>query len=266
VSDPKPHLSNTQCEMYWKCGEQYRRRYMEGERLPPGVAMMTGSGVHGGAEINFRQKIDSRKDIPRKDIVDAAVAAFDAAGSNGYALTDDEAGRGAKAVLGEARDQTAALAELHAKEQAPDYQPVAVECQSRIVFPNASRDLLAITDLRDNRNRIIDIKTAGKRMAQSDVDHSFQLTIYAAAYQLDYGVPPDEVRFDVLTKTKIPQRQVVRSQRTQADFQVLINRVNATTAGIDAGLFMPASPGAWWCSQKWCGFARTCPYFNPERI
>ncbi|MBN2579136.1 MAG: PD-(D/E)XK nuclease family protein [Pirellulales bacterium] len=262
----KPHLSATQLEMFWRCPEQYRRRYIEGERIQPGVALILGKAFHAGAEVNFRQKIESHEDLPEKEIIDASAAAFDTEVAGGYVLSDEETSVGAEKVLGAAKDKTIQLAGVHASEQAPDYQPVAVEHATRIVFQKASHDLLAITDLRDDKRRVVDLKTAGKKMPSNSADTSTQLTIYAAAFQVDTGVPPAEVRLDVLTKTKIPARQVLVSNRTQADYQALLNRVNATLAAIQAGNFTPCSPGNWVCSPKWCGYWHTCPFINSERL
>jgi hypothetical protein len=262
----KPHLSATQLEMYWRCPEQYRRRYMEGERIAPGVALLLGRAFHVGAETNFRQKIESHVDLPENDIVDATASAFDSEVAGGYALSESEMSTGASKVLGEAKDKAVLLASVYAEEQAPDYQPIAVEHTTRIVFPNATHDLLAVTDLRDDAGRITDLKTSGKKMAGNAADVSTQLTVYAAAYRIDTGEMPSEVRLDILTKTKTPARQVLVSERTAADFQALLNRVNATLSAINSGNFPPASPGAWSCSPKWCGYWATCPYVNNERI
>jgi len=238
---------------------------MEGEIIPPAVAMILGRAFHKGAEVNFSQKIDSHVDLPAKDIIDAAAAAFDTDLAGGYVLSEDEQARGAKVVVGEAKDQTVRLAECHATQQAPDYQPVAVEHKSRILFPSASHDLVAITDLRDDRRRVTDFKTAARKPPADTAHKSTQLTIYAAAYLFDIHEPCSEVRLDVVTKAKAPARHVLRSHRSRAAFQVLIARVNATLNAINKGSFPPASPDAWCCSLKWCGYARTCPYFNSER-
>jgi hypothetical protein len=262
----KPHLSHTQIEMHCRCGEAYRRRYVEGEVIPPGIALLEGKAVHGGAEVNFRQKMESHMDLPEQDIVDAAVAKFETERAGGYCLTAEEEARGASVVLGEAKDTTAALARLHAKEQAPAYQPVAVEHSTRIVLPHATHDLLAITDLRDDQGRIVDLKTAKKSPPQSDVDRSMQLTIYAAANMVDTGSLPFEVRLDVLVKNKAPKRVVLSSTRTMTDIDVLANRMNATLNAISKGVFTPAPVGAWNCSPRWCGYWATCPYINSKRV
>lgn len=261
----KPHISYSQLDMFWRCPEQYRRRYIEKELSPPGIALLQGTGLHRGAEGNFRQKIETRSDLPKSEIVDMAVAAFEEAQAGGYSLSEEESSVGADKTLGEAKDQLVRLAEVHAQEQAPEYQPTSVEHSTRIIFPNATHDLLAVTDLRDDRDRVTDFKTAARKKPENEVHSSIQLTIYAAAFQIDVGRPPSEVRLDVLTKTKNPSRQLLRSDRTRPDFQALVNRVNVTLAAINSGNFPPASPGAWCCSPRWCGFWSTCRFVNPER-
>lgn len=262
----KPHVSATQLDMYWRCPEQYNRRYIQGERVPPGIAAVLGSGVHGGIETNFQQKIESHEDLPTPDIVDAAVAAFEArVAGDGFSMTPEEADRGVKVVAGEAKDKTAELAGVYAKEQAPHYQPAEVEHTSRIVFPNATHDLLAVTDLRDDLKRVTDFKTSARKKPANAAEVSTQLTIYSAAYQVDRGEPPSELRLDVLTKAKTPARQVLTTSRTRADLQALANRVNATLDAIAAGNFTPASPDAWCCSPRWCGYWNTCRFVNSER-
>ncbi len=262
----KPHLSPTQLEMYCKCPESYRRRYIEKEIIPPGIALIQGKGVDGAATLNFSQKIASHQDLPISEIVDAAAAAFDEQLRGEYALSDEEVARGAKRVLGEAKDETVSLAELHAREQAPEYQPVSVQREARIILPNSTHDLLGYIDLEDDRHIVTDIKTANKRKNQEEADNSVQLTLYAASHRIETGRDPAEVRLDVLVKNKTPVRQVVSSHRGRADYQALVNRVKAVLQGIKSGNFSPATPGAWWCGAKWCGYYSTCPYVNHERV
>lgn len=267
----KPHISATQLGMAGRCLEQYRRRYVLEEVSPPGIALIQGSAFHSGAEVNFSQKIDSHRDLPANDIVEAAAAAFDERLAGGYLLDADEAGRGEKIVLGEAKDQLVSLADCYARDQAPDYQPIAVEHFTRIVFPNATHDMLAITDLRDDQGRVVDFKTAARKPPEKDAHESIQLTIYAAAYQIDMGRPPAEVRLDTVTKTKKPARYVNRSTRTEADFRALLSRTNTMldtiAAFVERGVEpWPAAPvGAWWCSERFCGYWHTCPHVNSER-
>lgn len=256
----KPHLSATQMELYSKCPEAYRRRYIEGEKIPPGVAMLKGTGLHRGAETNFRQKIESHRDLPTSDIVDAAVAAFEGELARGFQLDKDEESIGAENVIGDAKDDVADMAEFHAKKQAPDYQPVRVEETVRIELPGP-RDLLAVIDLGDDQGRVVDFKTAKKSKGQGDADDSVQLTVYAAAHQALTGEPPALVRLDTIVQTsKETKRQILDSTRGPADIESLAHRINSISAAVDAGVFPPTTPGAWWCGSKWCGYHATCRF------
>jgi hypothetical protein len=175
--DKKPHLSSTQYDMLTRCGVQYERRYLRGEIVPPGIAMLVGSGVHVGAETNFRQKIESREDLPATDIIDAAVQGFKLRSADGFMLTDEEAARSPSVVIGEATDLVAKLAEVHARAQAPEYQPVAVEEYVRLPLAEASHDLVGVIDLVSDRREVIDFKTASRKPSPGDADTSTQLTI-----------------------------------------------------------------------------------------
>jgi hypothetical protein len=253
-------------DSYCKCGEAYRRRYIEGERIPPNVAMLKGTGFHRGAETNFRQKIETHEDLKPSDIVDAAVSAFEAELEKGVELAGDDKLRGKTAVIGETKDDLVSVVTVHAKEQAPDYQPVFVEQPFTIELPESSRDLMGIIDLGDDLRRVTDLKSAGKSKSQADADNSVQLTIYAAGHHAITGNPPTEVRLDTIVTTKTKTyRNVVSSDRGMPDFTALANRVEAVNKGIDAGVFAPATPGAWWCGPRWCGYWSTCPFVNSQR-
>lgn len=261
----KPHLSATQLDCFARCPEQYRRRYLEGERIPPGVALIKGTGFHRGAETNMRQKLDSRRDLPETEIVEAAAAAFDEAAAGGLTLSAEEAARGAPAVLGEAKENLVDMARCHARQQAPDYQPILVEQVVRIELPGP-RDLLGVIDLADDRDRVVDFKTSGKAKPQSEADASVQLTVYAAAFHAHVGRLPSGLLLDtVVTTKKGSRREALETVREEADFSALAHRINAISSAIDAGSFAPASPGAWWCGAKWCGFYETCCFVNPNR-
>ena len=260
----KPYLSPSQLDLAGKCLEAYRRRYIEGERIPPGIAAIRGSGVHGGAEANFRQKIESHKDLPASDIVDAAVATFERRYEDGgVTLTPEEDARGATVVLSEAVDSTAALAEVHAEMQAPDYQPARVEETVRLTIPTASHDLLGVLDVYTDDRTIVDFKTGGKSKSQNDADTSVQLTAYAAFATVLDGKPPAGIKMDVLTalKTKT-KRDVIETTRGPGDFAALAARTNAVLKVIQTGAFAPTSPMSWNCSARWCGYWSTCPYVN----
>lgn len=262
---PKPHLSPSAVNLYHNCGEAYYRRYICGDKTPPNAAMLKGTGVHGGAKRNFRQKLETRQDLPVEEVVAAAVDAFDSELPNGVA-PDPGDDRSMDVVLGEARDQVVAMARVQSREVFPEYQPTLVEETVRLTLPDASHDMLGVIDLIDERTIVVDHKTGTKAKSQSDVDDNLQLSIYAALHKSLRGELPAEVRLETIINGKREiKRQMLSSTRDENDMQALSYRIGVVTAGINAGLFMPAPVGSWMCSERWCGYWSTCPYVNSQR-
>ena len=269
----KPHRSPSQMGKYSQCGESFRRYYIEKERFPPVLAMLKGTGMHYAAAHNFRQKIESGVDLPVPQIVAAAIRGFDeAVAKDGVQYSDDEKAIGEQKSLADARGDVMSLAAAFATMQAPDYKPIAVEEPVRIEVPRSTHDLYGIMDLvaielKTGRRLVVDFKNAKRKKGAADAAESMQLTFYAAGHMVKYGIPADEVRLDVLVKTaKGVTRQVLTEQRDAADFQVLANRINAMDQGIKAGVFLPAMPGSWWCSSKFCPYHGSCVFVNAARI
>lgn len=285
MPDRKPHFSPSQLERASKCGESYRRYYIEGDRPPPAVVMLRGRGVHAGARLNYEQKIESRVDLPAREIVDAAVAAFDGdLDRDGCELRQDEQQRGLKVVLAEARDETASIAAALAKLQAPVYQPLMVEEAVRIEL-DGDRDLFGYVDLVAEPSDpiqhalttksgvftvnsghvpkfVVDTKTGKKKKTQLDVDKSIALTFYGAAAHIKFAGPADAVCLDtfVLRQSGKIDRDVVWSTRGEEDYDALMARVDSLSLMLEAGVFMPAPADAWWCSPTYCPYWTTCPY------
>ena len=259
----KPHISPSRVNTFLKCGEQYRRRYIEGDVIPPGVAMIRGTSVHVAAEKNYIPKIESKVDLPKADIIAIAADTFDKKiKAEGVHLNDDEKSIGKKKVLGEGKDVTVALAGLFADELAPTIQPKLVEHKVRISLPKSSHDLLGIIDLVDDEDYIRDLKTSKKKKSQFDVDSDFQFGFYPLIYKAKFGKFPKGIKIDTLLAQKTPKLQTIETTRNKADYQALLARVNVTIDGIKTGVFAPAPTGSWWCAPKWCGYYKTCPYVN----
>src|SRR5437879_6191865 len=68
---PIDHLSASSFGMWSRCPEQWRRRYVLGQKESPGAALVIGSGFHFAQEHNFRQKIESFVDLPAEEVAEA---------------------------------------------------------------------------------------------------------------------------------------------------------------------------------------------------
>lgn len=259
------HISPTQLNMYFKCGESYRRRYVEGHKIPPSVSMCAGGAVHKGAEVNYRAKLITAEDLPVEQVLDATADEFDARIRDGVRLLPEEATVGQEIVLGKGKDSAVRMAALHRKMLAPTVQPALVEQRIEIKVPGLGPSLLGIVDLATKDRIVVDLKTGSKALSADAVHRSLQLTCYDVAYEALTGERPAGLMIHEVVDTETPTARPIPTTRDDRDRLVLANHLQAFERGVSAGVFPPAAPGSWWCSLKWCGFAPTCPYFPSHR-
>ena len=258
------HLSVSQLQMFQRCGEQYRRRYIEGEVIPPGIAARIGTGVHKAAEINYKAKTNSGEDMPLDAFQDAAADAYHDAIQDGVFFAPDEVS-GAKLAMAEGKDTAVSLAGLYRREVTPSVMPVLVEEKIIIELPGVALPVYTVLDLYTSDKALRDMKTSGKKWAESKAHTSPQPTAYREAVKTLTGEYPASIGFDVLVSTKTPTLQTLITERTGEDTAVLARQFSVMLDAIQAGIFLPAEPDAWICSPKWCGYFFTCKFISNHR-
>ena len=102
---------------------------------------------------------------------------------------------------------------------------------------------------------LVDLKTAAKKLSQSNVDTNLQLTAYALATE-SMGFNPDELklRLDVLLKTKEAGLVKYETSRTPDDRYRFIKLLYSVWNGIQQEVFFPRQD--WQCGQ--CAWAKQC--------
>ena len=108
-----------------------------------------------------------------------------------------------------------------------------------------------------------DFKFGTRRRPQSDVDASTQLTLYSIGTRFIASigdVTPDVGLEQMVDLKKGPQRDLKTSVRGPADYAALVARVNAFSVAVSKGVFPPADPTSWRCSDRYCPFYRDCVY------
>ena len=99
VEKKRPQLHASTLEM--KCMEQIRRRFIEGEIIPPGVAMVVGTGTHKSIEKNLTSKIVWDELLPVEEVADIARDEVNQAWeSSEIRLEPEELEKGLKVVKG----------------------------------------------------------------------------------------------------------------------------------------------------------------------
>lgn len=247
------------------CGESFRRRYIENEKRPYSFAASRGTAVHKAVEENFKQKIESREDIPVRDFVDLAVTEYDERMRSGEierAGKERQVDRGV--LTGRTRDAVADLATFHIRKQAPEYLPLVVEEWFEIQLPG--RKLRGRLDLGTRNYSVVDFKTRATSPHSDEAHRSIQLTTSAAGFRAITGSPAVSVALDVtVNRASDVKRVKLNSERTAADFEALAERLDTVDRSIDAGIFLPADPHSWYCKSGQCPYFEECKYVNPSR-
>jgi hypothetical protein len=252
--------------MLYRCGEQYRRRYGEGERLPPGIALVRGKSVHSANERNLVQKLETGELLSVAEVRDLAADSFDKEVKGGGFVIDGEyAKMPVRKALDTAKDEAVDLSGLHAEQVAPSIQPTAIEV--RIELPPSQAlevPFISILDVIDDGTKIRDTKTTRKSPPSEAAHLSDQLTSQDLAYRARYHREPEELSLDYLVRTPsgklTPSR--LTTHRSKADLGTFLRRAQAALRMIEAEVFLPAPQDAWVCSERWCGYTSTCPYYR----
>ncbi len=72
MSDKKKHLSISQLNMLSFCGEQYCRRYVLQEKIPPGISLLVGISVDDSVNANLGNKIATQELLPLEQVKNIA--------------------------------------------------------------------------------------------------------------------------------------------------------------------------------------------------
>lgn len=254
----RDYISHSQVSTFLRCGEQYRQRYIEGRIQPPAIAMLKGSAVHKGAEHNWTQKIDSKIDLPKKDIIELTVVDFEERAKEEVFLSQDEKTIGKDKLIGDAKDSVANIALIYATTMAPTIQPIHSELT--IDTEISGHKVKTILDLVDDKNTIRDMKVTGKSKTQADIDASLQLTFYALAWHSLKGEIPGGLVIDNLVEKKVPEYKTFATTRSDVDMFRAMKTIEAIAYAIKSGVFLPPAEGAWICSPKFCGYYGSCDY------
>lgn len=244
-TDVIDHVSVSNLIRAMRCPEQYRRHYIKGLREPRSGAMLIGSAGDVAHEANFRQKIDTRRNMPLPDVLGVAAEAFDAeVAEAGLAEIewdgDPRSIKGRKAAAGKALDVAVACTESYYVARAQFVQPRAVEAPFELELPGIPVPLVGRIDVIATPRRIIERKTLGRRDFRGD--HRFQMQVYQLAK------PGHRAELDVVVKNKQPVTEVAYGIVRAPDpaEQARIRRLAAGTMATIASLLDRYGPDEAW--------------------
>jgi len=244
------HFSWTHVNMFLRWGRQYYYRYIQNMKIPPAGAVTLGQSVHKAIDFNYNMKKQTGKDEPLSILEDIYHEEF----ALRKEMTDWQEDEKPEEVEKEGRK----LVKVFYQDLAPTTYPKEVEKEFCLTFEDADFEFRGFIDLITEDEILIDHKTSGKSMSESSLRQDLQLSAYAFAFDMLLGHPPKEVGFDVLVRTKTPKSQRLRTIKTQDDFNFFLSHLSIIVDSIRKWVFLPASPGSWICSERFCGYLQLC--------
>ncbi len=237
------------------------------------------------------------------DIVSQAVK--DESTKEDIQLDEEEKSKGLQQVIGDTQDKAVRLIKVHHGDVAPTIKPAAVqrkfsidmdsylrgrarqlydeaekttpyykkilESQARALNALAKRGVdfvgeIDIFERDDGTTAIRDTKTTAKTPTEDAALKSEQLTAYALASHVLDGQLPKYVALDYLVDLKREQKAVTRkSERDMEAIEVFLRRLTNAIHVLHTGIFVPASPNDWHCSERYCGYWNICPMVQKRK-
>jgi hypothetical protein len=251
--------------MFLRCGEQGRRRYIENEIIPPGVAAGRGIGVHKANEVNLKQKIRTGQDMPLSDLNDATRDGFVNAFRNGIYLPKEKISEKAK-VLNDGLIDALRCTKIYREEVAGLINPIAIEEPFNI---DVGLDLPLAGRMDYQEKPIVgDLKTTSVKWQTDRIKKEIQVPFYSLVHLKTHGAgTTPKFRYDVLIARRnkegeptSEEYQPLEHTCSTEDYQALFYKLELFIKMLKKGVFMPANPTSWWCNPDWCGYWHTCRY------
>jgi hypothetical protein len=243
------HISHTQVAMLLRCGEEYRRTYVEQEPRPLAPAIVIGQVYHRAIEYGLRARLTDGTELSVAEIRQVAEDAWTMAVA-GQAIAWN--GEDPEPL----RQKALALAALYWEEAAMTVQPQAVEAGFQIAVPGVDVPFVGVIDLIDG-DILVDHKTASQAWSQYRADSDLQANAYLYAHERQTGTPAAGFRFDVAVKGGRMRIQQLATSRSEAQLEWYERLLQAAWRLIQAGTFLP-NPTAWNCCLRYCPFWAQC--------
>lgn len=254
-------ISYTMIDQYLRCPEQFRRRYIEGKKSPPGVALLEGTSHHKAAEEDNKSKIEKGKQLKPAQMVDI----FEATWKDELTKAQKEAEELKTRIEWEDDNEETVL--KRGKKLQTEYSSVY---SAKLDPTAAEKPFMKDVDVRGNKFRLMgqidlitkdgvvwDYKTSSRKKSDSDLGLSLQLSSYSWVEQIN------KVGYVAFVKAATPFVQlmtpaVVSPGRWMWALEVIASAVD----GIRRGSFPKTNPAMfpapWWCSERFCGYWREC--------
>jgi hypothetical protein len=240
-------LRQSEVNLFLRCGKAWEFRYVKGLVVPPTAALTVGTAVDRAITVNMEQKIKTETDLPIGDVLDACSTEFEKeAPETDWRDSSKE----------EEKDKAIKCVGVYHEQLAPKISPQTVQ-QTFTIPTDSGFDISGTMDLTTKNGWVRDSKTAA-RAGMYSLTGNIQAGIYDLAYQSINHKRAKGFAFDVMIKTKAPKTEIVGGEVTDQHRVFVSETLKKVNEAMNAGIALPASEQAYWCSPGYCGFWSMC--------
>ncbi len=256
-----PHLSASQITMLTRCPEQYRRRYILGEKARPYSGLVIGAGDSYAMEQNFIEKIKTGTDLSVSDVEMAYAEGFERSVEENGGINEIEWDNAPNAEFETGRT----LVKLYREQVCPSVQPTAVEAEFRVNVPGVPVPVLGYLDVA-TETKAIERKSTKQAAKTAKPEWEVQGILYQAVVQqpFEYHLSVRTRQPRVVTPAD-PEFEGLRLPYNERATESMQRLVQVSTAHLLA-LYEQFGPNEVWPGTRaygWaCGFCGWGPKGN----
>jgi hypothetical protein len=252
---PVTALSASSVELFVRCPEKWRRRYIDHSYEPTSYHAVLGKSVHDAECQSDFEQIATGERLDTERVQDEFSDSFD--------LGQEQVEDWEQTSPGQIKDKGVAAIEAYDRDVAPYLDPVEGEREVRIHLDGVEWTYMGYVDVENADGTVVDRKvTGGSGYSQAQADGDLSATGYLLARRAE-GNPAESFAFHSLRHgLVVPKAETVTTTRTDLQmtaFESRLYRVASEIAWrVQTGNWDYAAPGTWWCSEKWCGYFHDC--------
>lgn len=222
---PVAYLSVSSLNLYRRCPEAFKRRYIDHEVDQSNGKMLLGGAAGAALNQHYGYVLERGYGLSTDDLLDEYASEWeDRTGREEVLWGTDTAGA--------LKDSGAAALALYHRVIAPGVVPVSVEREIELTWPDAPFHLTGYLDLETADGQVCDFKLTGQRWSQDKADAELQPTVYLAARRAE-GNPASGFQYHALVRTKKPSAEIVSTERSERQLDLLTDRVFTIARSIE---------------------------------
>ena len=259
---PVDSLSVSSIRKLRMCPEAWRRRYVLREYEPASGPMTIGKAVGAAEAQSDHDWMESDAPMSTADVLDAYADEWEVAAAEDVDWRDE--------LPAKLKDSGAEALRAYHDTLIPETpKPIAVERKAELSVEGEGVEVgfVCYLDLEVEGGVVIDRKVTKQRWSQAKADDDLQATGYLAARRAEAESLGDEpatgFAFDAMVRVKQPYAERIPTGRTDEQLDAFLGMVTGAAEElawrVETDNWSYAPDGAWWCSEKSCGYHSSCP-------